>query len=115
MFENQGPAFQYVFGDAVGEPTTLAVRGVLFGVLGAYAIGRIVLWGHEVAQENIKVFQNQKRLIMPILIVGLVVGAIAVAFTTYTSQPLTTGHLIQIISISVGGGVAISKFLLDDE
>ncbi|WP_135823401.1 Rossmann-fold NAD(P)-binding domain-containing protein [Halorussus ruber] len=114
MFDSSGPAFQYIFGDAVGNPTTIAIRGILFGVLGAYGIGRVIIRGYNVAQENLKILQDQKQLIVPIVTIGSIAGAIAVAFTTYTSQPLTTSHLIQIISISVAGGVAISKFLTDD-
>ncbi|MFC7082090.1 hypothetical protein [Halorussus caseinilyticus] len=101
--------FGFIFGDAIGEPQTLVVQGMLFGVVANYYLGKGVIHGYSIAQENIVILQEQKHLILPIGLIGAVVGGSLVLYTSYTSQPLTTDHVLQILSISVLGGIALGK------
>lgn len=113
LFRNSDAAFTFLFGDATGDPTELVVQGMLFGVFGTYLLGRAVVQTYEFVRDNFEILYDHRRLLLPIPVIAVVVGVLIAGFTTHTDQPLTTSHFIQILSISILGGIPIGKLISD--
>lgn len=91
------------------SPTQTVTRFAIFGIAGAYLLGRSAFWLLLEAQEHFKVIQKYRPLVYPSLAIAAISMGITLIYTNYTSSPLTTSHIIQIIGISVAGGIAVGK------
>ena len=105
------PFFDFVYESGL-EPQQMISRYALFGIIGTYVVGKVAVEGYNKAQEKIELLQRYRYLIYPTLVIAAASGSIIWYFSTKTGQPVTTTHIVGIITVSVGAGVPIGELIL---
>lgn len=105
------PFFEFVYESGL-EPEQVIARYAIYGIIGSYLLGKLAVDGYHKLQEEVAVVRDYRYLIYPVLVIGMGSGAVVWLFTNTTGQPVTTTHVVGIITVSVSVGVPIGEFIL---
>lgn len=106
------PFFDIIYESGL-SPSQTVTRFAVSGLIGAYVLGRAAFWFLFTTQEHFEVIREYRPLVYPTLAIAAISTGIAIGYTNYTSSVLETNHVLQIIGISIAGGIAVGKLFLD--
>lgn len=78
-------------------------------------MGKIVLGAYDVLQKRSTSFRNHTTLISSVMMIGLASSLVVILFSKYYSQPVNLLHVGGIISVSIIGGIELTRYLKSRE
>lgn len=114
LFE-QGVVFDAVFADAISDPNQLVFQALFVCVVGSYMLVRVILTSYDKLRANVDVVDDYRYIVVPTFGIGSAMTIIAFAYSNYTAQPITTATVVQLVTGSILGGIAVGELFLKDK
>lgn len=103
------PFLDFIY-DVTLPPREAVINYSFLGVIAMYFLGKLTIIGYDKLQGNIELVRANRYLIYPILSIAAASSVVVWLFSSYSSQPVTTNHIIGIITVSVVGGAAVGNY-----
>lgn len=105
------PLFEIVYQRGPDLQATV-MRYTIFGIVSAYVLGTVGARTYGFVQDNVELLRSFRYVIYPTVVVGAVLGVIAIVLANYLGQSLTLAGVLTVLTGSVATGVTIGELIL---